>query len=256
MRQVEIYPDRDALMRAAATQFVAASQRAVESRGRFAVALSGGSTPRGLYELLAVEPLRSRVDWASVHVFWGDERAVSPDHESSNFRMAEEALLRKVPLPLQNVHRIRAELPPEQAAADYERVLRDFFLERLISACGTFDLVLLGMGNDGHTASLFPGTAAIHERDHWAAAHYVTALEAWRITLTPPVLNAARLALFLVSGSDKAEALRQVLDGPHQPDVLPAQAIRPTSGDVTWMLDVDAAALCRKSPTTITKASG
>ena len=248
MRGIEIYPTKSQLMRAAAERFVALAEWSIEARGWFAVALSGGSTPRSLYRLLAMEPFASRVDWTHVHVFWGDERAVPPHHPDSNFRMTEESLLRSVPLLPEHVHRIRAELPPEEAALDYERKLGAFFAGQQgqpdsATLGADFDLILLGMGGDGHTASLFPGTAVICEQKRWVVAHYVDKLDAWRITLTPVIINAAKQVIFLVSGGEKAETLQRVLTGPYRPDALPAQVVQPENGDVTWLLDAEAAAL-------------
>jgi 6-phosphogluconolactonase len=175
------------------------------------------------------------VDWARVHVFWGDERCVPPDHAESNYRMAREALLDQVSIiPAQNVHRMRGEIDPEEAADGYETDLRACFG---VSAPPRFDLILLGMGDDGHTASLFPGAEAIREQARWVAAYYVEKLGAWRLTLTPVVLNAAANVIFLVVGAGKAARLREVLDGPYQPDRLPAQVVRPSDGRLLWMVD-------------------
>jgi 6-phosphogluconolactonase len=244
MSEVKVYPDRASLARAAAEHFVTRASEAVAARGLFTVALSGGSTPRSTYALLASREFAPRVDWPRVHVFWGDERCVPPDHTDSNYRMAREALLEKVPIPIENVHRIQGELPPDQAAAAYRAELEPF-----LGAGGRFDLILLGMGADGHIASLFPGTAAIHERKERVVAHHVPRqghrpdkLGAWRITLTPAVLNAAAHVTFLVSGAGKAERLRDVLEGPYQPDVLPAQNVSPTGGQLLWLVDAGAAA--------------
>jgi 6-phosphogluconolactonase len=236
MPDVRISPDPDSLARAAAQHFVALAAEAVAEHGRFAVALAGGSTPRATYSLLATPEFARRVDWPRVHVFFGDERCVPPEHPDSNYRMAREALLAHVPIPADNVHRIPCEMQPERAAAGYERRLRAFFGEQ-----ARFDLVLLGMGEDRHTASLFPGTAAIREKRRWVVAHYVQKLAAWRVTLTPVAINAAANVTFLVSGAAKAEALRAVLKGPEQPEVLPAQVVRPTEGHIVWMLDRQAA---------------
>ena len=228
-----VYPDADHLARAAAEHFATLAAEAIAARGQFTVALSGGSTPRAAYALLAAE----EVDWPRVHVFWGDERCVPPDHLDSNYRLAREALLDHVPLPAGNVHRIRGEINPEQAAADYERTLRSFFARRPEEPTARFDLILLGMGEDGHTASLFPGTAALHEQTRWVLAHYVDKLRAWRVTLTPVVINAAAQVTFIVAGAGKADQLRQVLAGPYQPDALPAQIVRPTDGRLLWLTD-------------------
>lgn len=236
MADVYQYPDLAALVEAAAERFVAAASAAVDQHGAFYAVLAGGSTPRPVYERLAV---RSReVDWTRAHLFWGDERCVPPEHADSNYRMAYEALIRHVRIPADQVHRMRGELPPEQAAADYEALLRRHFTEPRRAA---FDLVLLGMGDDGHTASLFPGSSALVERKHWVQAVYVDKLAAWRLTLTPPALNSAEMILFLVSGTGKAAMLRTVLQGVQQPDLYPAQAINPVSGGLSWLVDADAA---------------
>ena len=233
MKELRVHPD---LARAAAEHFVTLATAAIAARGQFVVALSGGSTPRATYTLLASDELAARVDWPRVRVLWGDERCVPPDHPESNYRMAREVLLDKIPIPAENVHHIRGELPPDQAAMAYQAEL-----EAVLGTGGRFDLILLGMGEDGHAASLFPGTAALHEQTRWVVAHYVDKLSAWRVTLTPVAINAAAHVTFLVSGAGKAERLREVLDGPHQPDVLPAQIIRPTDGRLLWLADAAAA---------------
>jgi len=237
MNEIETYPDADRLARAAAEHFVTLAAEAIAARGQFAVALSGGSTPRAAYALLASDEFAAQVDWSRVHVFWGDERCVPPDHPDSNYRLAREALLGHVPLPAGNVHRIRGEINPEQAAANYERTLSSFFARHPEGPAPRFDLILLGMGEDGHTASLFPGTAALHEQTRWVVAHYVDKLRAWRVTLTPVVINAAAQVTFVVSGAGKADRLRQVLTGSYQPDTLPLQIVRPTDGRLLWMTD-------------------
>ncbi len=237
MAEVTVYANPGALADAAAAHIVRLAREAVEARGRFVLALSGGATPGATYVRLAQDDLAGQVDWARVHVFWGDERCVPPDHPDSNARMARETLLDRVPIPPENVHRIPAEQEPVRAAEAYERALRDFFGE-----APRFDLVLLGLGDDGHTASLFPGAAAIHERERWTLAVYVEKVGAWRVTLTPPVLNAARQATFLVVGAGKAVCLREVLAGPYQPDTLPAQIVWPADGRVLWLVDRAAAA--------------
>lgn len=243
MEHVHVYPDTAGLARAAAELFVHLAEGAVRARGRFTVALAGGSTPRGTYALLASEAFAPRVDWSRVHVFWGDERCVPPEHPESNHRMARETLLDHVPIPPANVHRIPCEQEPMRAAATYERTLQEFFALAPGAGVPQFDLILLGMGDDGHTASLFPGTAALHERRRWVVAHYVEKLQAWRVTLTPAVLNAADHVAFLVSGAGKATRLREVLRGSYQPDILPAQIVQPASGRLVWLVDAAAAAL-------------
>jgi 6-phosphogluconolactonase len=245
--QVRVLADAHAVQRAAAEELAARIERAVEARGVAFVALSGGSTPRGLHTLLAdpAEPFRARVPWARVHVFWGDERTVPPDHRDSNYRMAHDTLLRHVPIPPAHVHRIRGEDPdPARAAEGYARELREVFAagDRVEAEWPRFDLVLLGMGADGHTASLFPGTAAVHEATRLVVAAWVAKLDAYRITLTPPVLNGADAVLFLVAGGDKAETLAAVLEGPLRPDAYPSQVIRPATGALLWLVDRAAAA--------------
>ena len=241
MTEIRTHPDAASLARAAAEHFVTLAAEAIAARGRFAVALAGGSTPRATYALLTTEEFAARVDWSRVHVFWGDERCVPPDHPDSNYRMVREALLDKIPIPTENVHRIRGELSPDQAAVAYHEKL-----EAVLGANARFDLILLGMGANGHTASLFPGTAALHEQARWVMAHYVDKLGMWRVTLTPVAINAAAHVTFIVSGAGKAEQLREVLAGPYQPDVLPAQIVRPTDGHLLWLVDAAAAVHLRE----------
>lgn len=245
MSKVEIYPDAKSLAAGAAEFLAEAISRAIVARGRCTIVLSGGNTPRETYRLLAQE-YGEKVEWQHVYVFWGDERAVGPASSESNFRMAREALLDRVPIPTENIHRIQAELGPEAAADLYEATLRAFFATPIDEDSGPaprFDLVLLGLGDNGHTASLFPNTTALHERTRWAVAQYVEELTAWRITLTPPAINAAAEIVFLVAGKEKAVILHQVLNGPHTPDHLPAQLIKPDSVRLHWLLDADAAAM-------------
>ncbi|MEP7008906.1 MAG: 6-phosphogluconolactonase [Acidobacteriota bacterium] len=249
--RVMIAADREELARTAAEQLVRSAARAVAARGRFSLALSGGSTPRDLYHLLAQEPLAAAMPWSGVHLFWGDERCVPPDHEESNFRMVREALLeaqldpnKRPSIPAENIHRIETELPdPAEAAARYEADLRAFFGLKGTEA-PRFDLVLLGLGTDGHTASLFPGTGAVAISDRLCFALWVERLATWRITLSLPVFLAARSVAFLAAGIDKAEKIQAILgeDAPRlPPDELPAAAVRPTMGELTWWLDRDAA---------------
>ena len=239
----------DDLARAAAEDFLRTVDESIAARGRFTVALSGGSTPRALYRLLASgdEPYHRLIPWDSVHFFWGDERHVPPDHPDSNYRMAREALLDHVPVPAVNVHRIRGEAPDAAvAAAAYEEELRGFF-QPAPGEAPRFDLVLLGLGPEGHTASLFPGSPALHETGRWVAAPWVEAHHTFRVTLTPPVLNAAARVVFLVSGADKAAALRAVIDfegdseGERDVDRYPAQVVRPAAGTLLWLVDRAAA---------------
>jgi 6-phosphogluconolactonase len=237
--EVRVFADVAELMRAAAEEVVHRAEEAVRERSRFAWALSGGSTPRDLYRLLASPPHRDRMPWSATHVFWGDERHVPPDHPDSNFRMAREAMLDHVPLPAENVHRIRAELPDAAAAAElYEAELRAFF-----QPAPCFDLVLLGLGKDAHTASLFPGSPVLRESERLVVAPWVESQHTFRITFTPPLLDYARLCLFLVSGEDKAEPLRAVLAGPRDPERYPAQIVEGRCLRCLWMVDRAAARL-------------
>jgi 6-phosphogluconolactonase len=244
MTAVRVFPDPQALAEAAARHVVEQAQLAIDARGLASLALSGGSTPRDLHLKLSSPPLVDQLDWSKVHIFFGDERCVPPDDERSNYRMAEETLLSRIPIPRENVHPMRGELPPEQAAEDYERELRDFFKEEP----PRLDIILLGMGDNGHTASLFPGLKAVHEQQRWVVAEYVAEVQMWRITLTPLVINLAREVVFLVAGSAKAEMLRQVLQGPYAPDERPAQIVRPSPGEVVWLIDAAAAAKLTPPP--------
>ena len=247
--EIEIVSDRAALARAAAQRFVALARESIVARGRFTVALSGGSTPRDLYSLLASPEFAAQVDWTRVHFYWGDERAVPPDHPDSNYRMASQVLLSRVHPPPENVHRILAEQLPADAARAYEETLRATFSQRSTRGTSTknaveyprFDLVLLGLGTNGHTASLFPHTQVLQETTRWVAAEYVEEVKMNRITLTAPAINAAENIHFLVAGSDKAATVHQVLNGEYRPEELPAQLIRPSSGHIVWLLDRDAA---------------
>jgi 6-phosphogluconolactonase len=225
---LEVHADPTSLARAAAEHFVAQAAEAIAARSRFLVALAGGSTPRATYALLATDAFASRIDWSRVCVFWGDERCVPPDHADSNYRMTREVLLDHVPISTENVHRIAGELDPAQAAASYERELKT-----AMGADGRLDLVLLGLGSDGHTASLFPDTAALEERERWVAANYVERLGAWRITLTLPTINKARQVTFLVAGPSKAEPLVRIRAGAD----LPAGLVQPEEGQLTWLVD-------------------
>lgn len=242
MTGLHVCHDPQDLYKQAAALFERLAGEAVSVRGRFTVVLSGGSTPRGVYALLAEAGVRERIPWSHVHLFWGDERCVPPTHPESNYRLAEETLISRVPIPAQNIHRIPAEQAPAQAASAYEQTLREFFaLPADTPPC--FDLVFLGMGPDGHTASLFPGTVGLREEKRLVIAHHVEKLGAWRVTLTPPVLNQAAYVVFLVCGADKAATLREVLQGEYQPERLPAQLIRPVHGTLLWLVDQDADSL-------------
>jgi len=215
---------------------------AVADRGRFSVALSGGSTPQALFTLLASAPYISQLPWREMHFFWGDERLVPPGDAGSNYFQAAQLLLEQIELPAENIHRVRGELPPEAAVADYTAQLRSFAAGQ--TGWPRFDLVLLGLGSDGHTASLFPGSAVKDEPG--IAVKAVTAFyedrPAQRLTLTPAVFNDSRQALFLVTGANKAEAVASVLEGESEPEQWPAQRIQLSNGTVTWLIDQEAAA--------------
>ena len=225
---VEILRTPEDLARAAAELFVAKSGEAVAQRGFATIALSGGSTPKLLYQLLADpnEPFREQVPWSRIHFFWADERHVPPDHPESNYRMANEAMLAHVPVTRANVHRIMSENPNAEEAADqYEEVLPP-----------RLDLILLGLGTDGHTASIFPGSEVLHETKRLVVAPWVEKLKSYRITMTLPLINNAASVVFLVSGAEKAEIVKKVLQGPKQ---YPAQEVRPV--ELRWLLDREAA---------------
>ena len=246
--EVQELADIDDLSRAAASEFIGQARWAVEDKGLFSVALSGGSTPRSLYSLLANDSsFRIEVPWHKTHFFWGDERHVPPDHPDSNYRMANEAMFSKVSVPSGNIHRIRAENPSaQQAAEEYEETLQTFFRLKA-GEFPRFDLVLLGMGPDGHIASLFPGTEALHERKHLVVANWVEKFHAHRITMTLPVLNQTAFVLFLVSGEEKADAFRRVLEGEEGKALLPSQLVRPTHGRLLWLVDRVAGRLLKRA---------
>jgi len=237
--RIEVAEHADALNHCVAEQFVRLTTEAVEARGRCAVALSGGSTPKNVYQLLAAPAFRSRVRWGDIHFFWGDERHVPPDHPDSNYRMAVEAMLSKVPVPPANVHRVRGELPDtERSAREYEETIRACVAG---ASLPRFDVIHLGVGTDGHTASLFPGSAALAERERLCVANWVEKFAGYRITLTLPILNAARAAIFIVTGAAKAPIIQQVLRDRDATPPFPAQLIRPQDGECWWMLDQAAA---------------
>ena len=255
---LRILPHPEAVACEAASEIAARATQAVEANRTFALALSGGSTPLRLYRLLASEPWRRRLPWASIHLLWGDERAVPPDHPDSNYGTARRELIGRVQIPPENVHPIPAELGAPEAARRYEEELRRFFHPTPGSSGGPrhsparspsppgetlprFDLVLLGLGADGHTASLFPGSCALHQEKRWVVAPWVDRLGAHRVTLTLPVLNAAAAVLFLVTGVDKAAALARGMDGEGSVEETPARGVTPTNGELIWLVDRAAA---------------
>jgi 6-phosphogluconolactonase len=234
---VNVFPTPDALAAAVADVFVDDCRSAQKERGRFFVALAGGTTPKAAYGLLAQPPRRGAIDWSRVELFFGDERCVPPDDPESNYRMAREALIDAVPLPAQNVHRIRGEDEPREAARQYAQLLRE-----TMGDLPRFDLIMLGMGPDGHTASLFPGTDPQTDETQLVRAPFVDAQHGYRVTMTPLVINNARHVLIATEGLPKAPALYAVLKGPYDPEVHPVQIVAPASGKLSWYVDGAAAA--------------
>jgi 6-phosphogluconolactonase len=233
------YDDYEALSNAAAGIFVQRAREAVQQKGWFGVVLSGGHTPQRTYELLAEPPYRDHVSWGQVHVFWGDERCVPHADPRSNIRMARQALLDQVPIPASQIHPITCGQAPEEGAKDYEAAIREFFGNRP----PRFDLIFLGLGENGHTASLFPESPVLQEQMRWVAEVYVAEQDLYRVTLTAPFINQAAVVAFLVSGSNKANVLKEVLEGPADPAHLPAQLIQPVNGELHWLVDQEAAAM-------------
>ena len=240
---VRVYDTAEEVAQAAARQFVELATHAATERGRFAVALAGGNTPLRMYELLAGDQFLNRVDWSKIHLFFGDERCVPHDHQDSNYRMVYEALISLVDIPASSVHPINGEGEPATNAVLYEMELREFFPGASMPA---FDLVLLGLGEDGHTASLFPHTEALAVTEKWVVANWVEKLASYRMTLTPAAINGAAQVIFLAVGANKAAAVKAVLEGPLQPENLPAQLIKPEAGNLTWLLDSQAASRLSK----------
>ncbi len=239
-RIIIVCRDARELNQKAAEQFVALANEPSASSGRFTVALSGGSTPRTLYSLLATPGFADRIPWPKVHLFWGDERCVPPEHIDSNYRMAHEFLISRVPIPAANVHRMRGEIEPGVAAAEYERMLKEFFsLSEGVPP--RFDLILLGLGDDGHTASLFPGSAVLEERERFVAAPYVEKFQTHRLTLTLPALNHGADVVFLVAGQSKAAIVKEILGTKTDFPSLPAARITPLDGHLTWLITRNAA---------------
>jgi 6-phosphogluconolactonase len=243
-REIRILADGAAIARRAAQEFVQAAASAVREKGSFNIALAGGSTPKALYSLLVNDPtLRSQVPWDKMHLFFGDERHVAPDHPDSNFRMATEAMISKSPMKPEQVTRIKGEYPDAgQAALEYEEALREYFKLKN-GEYPRFDFMLVGMGNEGHTLSLFPGTKALHADGRIAVRNWVGKLYAERITLTAPAASNAARVIFMVTGADKAPALKAVLEGPFEPEQLPAQLLQPKNGKLLWLVDTAAGSM-------------
>ena len=240
MTHIHVLADETSLIVAAADFIRDRARQAIAERGRFTIALAGGGTPKPVYERLATDPYLSDIEWQKVEIFFGDERCVAPDNPNSNWHMALTAFGKQLPIPDANYRRMHGEDPPEKAAQHYEDLLVRRFDGHLLAR--GFDLVVLGMGDNGHTASLFPGLAAVTETSRWVMAQYVERVGMWRLTLTPVVINAAHCVMFLVAGEGKAAMVARVLEGPRQPVVLPSQAIVPTNGELHWLLDAAAAA--------------
>jgi 6-phosphogluconolactonase len=235
--EIKVVADLPAMVEEAAGRIAAEAIRAINERQKFSIALSGGNTPKPVYERLTREPYRSGIAWEKVQIFFGDERCVPPDSDQSNYRMAKEAMLSKLPIPESNVFRIRGEIDPNQAAVEYGQLLKQQFGE------GGLDLILLGMGPDGHTASLFPDTEALNETKHRCVANYVEKFKSWRVTMTAPFINRAGVVTFVVSGADKAQRVAEVLVGPRDMRKLPSQMIQPANGRLIWLMDSAAAGM-------------
>lgn len=246
-KHIRCFDDAESVSVAAAAYFLEAAAAAIADKGRFSVALSGGSTPRRVFELLAAPECRDRLDWGKIDFFWGDERSVAPEHADSNYRMAVTAMLNPLGIDSERIHRMPAEREDrEQAAIEYADEIRNAIEDhRFGKAVPQIDLIMLGMGADGHTASLFPFTAALTETHRLVVPNYVEKLATWRMTMTAPLINQGRRILFLVAGSDKAAVLREVLEGPEDYARLPSQMIKPAHGDLVWLIDASAAAALR-----------
>ena len=242
MNTIHTYPTSEVLITNAAEWFIKLGIKTIQQTGSFSVALSGGSTPLPLYQYLAQDPHADSLDWNKTHFFWGDERSVPPTHAESNYAQANQSLLITRNVPRENIHRIQGELDPAAAAGEYQKEILFWFGE----SAPSFDLILLGLGEDGHTASLFPGTTVVQtagsNMENWVAANWVPRLETWRITFTPLLINQSSRVMFLVLGANKADPLYQILEGTYQPENYPAQLVNPLSGDLTWFIDQEAGA--------------
>lgn len=235
--QLHVFENAEELSLAVAEWIAAYTQSVLKKNDRFTFALSGGSTPQKLHKILAAAPYREKIDWTKIHFFWGDERAVPFSDDRNNAKMAYDTLLDHLAIPADNIHVMRTDIGPEQSAAEYEKMLHNYFDGRP----NTFDLVLLGMGDDGHTLSLFPGTDIVHEHNAWTRAFFLQSQDMYRISLTAPVVNRSAAILFLAAGKNKAETLKQVLEGPFNPDLYPSQLIQPSNGALHWFVDKAAA---------------
>ncbi len=246
---VTVCPSKPAIFRVVADALVTAIGSRLEKTGKCLLVLSGGSTPRGLHELLCTDEYRDKIDWTKVHLFWGDERTVPADHADSNFLMAKESLLDPLQIPASNIHRVATELGDwDKAAAAYQQTIADVTGADASGAPPVLDIILLGMGDDGHTASLFPSTTALAERKAWVVANHVPQQNTHRITMTVPLINAANHVWFMAAGTNKAHRLAEVLLGPKQPERLPSQLICPAQGELRWFVDESAAAELSSTP--------
>src|SRR5512136_170133 len=243
MKNWHVFPENRSFVDGSAGFIAEVAAGAIAERGRFTIALAGGGTPKPIYARLAAPDYRDRLAWEKVHIFFGDERCVPPDDARSNYRMVREAWLARSPIPAENIHRIHGEDDPGLEALRYEQEIARFYRAAAFPA---FDLILLGMGDNGHTASLFPGTASLREEERWVVAQYVEVMTTWRVTFTAPLINAARHVAFLVEGAGKAQMLWNVLEGPYQPDVWPSQLIQPVTGELHWLVDAAAAARVKR----------
>ena len=226
----------------AADSIVKLAQEVLNQKEYFRLVLSGGSTPKRLFKILTGDSYQNQLPWDRVHFFWGDERSVAPDHSDSNYRMAREAFLNHLKIPESHIHRLKGEASDLNASAlEYEGEIRDHFSIKENGVPPHFDLILLGMGSDGHTASLFPNTSALEKTNRWIVANYVEKFRTTRLTMTPLIINQAAWVIFLISGSDKASILSEVLEGPYEPKRLPSQLIQPEAGNIIWLLDRAAA---------------
>ncbi len=238
--QLHIFKTAEELSANAAKWVANLISSTLKKQDRFTIALSGGNTPKKLHKLLASSPYKEQIDWSKLHVFWGDERDVPFQDERNNAKMAYDTLLNHVPVPASQIHIMKTDIPPEQSATEYEKILHQYFPD---TTQPTFDLVLLGMGDDGHTLSLFPGTAVVHEEKVWATSFFLKAQDMYRITLTKTVVNKSSHIAFLVTGDDKAAALKEVIKGAYDPDRYPSQVIKPSNGELYWFADEAAAKL-------------
>ncbi len=241
--KLHIYKSPEDLSIAVAEWVTDYIQSVLAKNNRFTIALSGGSTPQKLHTLLAASPYKEKINWTKMHIFWGDERAVSFTDDRNNAKMAYDTLLNHLAVPAEQIHVMRTDIDPEAAAAAYEKILHSYFDETDTS----FDLVLLGMGDDGHTLSLFPGTEIVHEKTAWTKAFFLQAQDMYRISLTAPIVNKSASVAFLAAGKNKSKTLEQVLEGAIQPDLYPSQLIKPVNGELHWFVDEAAASDLRKS---------